>query len=218
MDELEQLRRQAVAAVGSGLPQTQVARLFGVSRKAVGNWVRAYKSGGEPALRPQARGRRAGDRLVLSWPQQARLLAALTGATPDELGFPSLLWTRRAVAALIHREFGVALASSTIDHYLLRWELIRREGVFARWCECPPGALLVTWTRPRSAAEADRGHALVAVSDRGLLHFLAGERPFTAATLIEFRKRLRVQLARDVRLLVREWPAAHTALLECWPK
>ncbi|MFD9890038.1 helix-turn-helix domain-containing protein [Amycolatopsis sp. NPDC059027] len=216
MDELEKLRRQAVAAVRSGVSQTQVARSFGVSRKAVGSWVRSYRTGGEPALRPQTRGRRAGERLALSWPQQTRILTVIASGTPDDLGLPYLLWTRRAVTDLIRREFGVSLAGSTIDHYLIRWELIRREGVFTRWCDCPPGALLVTWTHPRSATEAGHGHALVALSDRGLLHFLAGERPFTPDALIEFRRRLRVQLSREVRLLAREWPDAHAALTGCW--
>lgn len=215
VDELERLRRQAVAAVGSGVPQTEVARLFGVSRKAVGGWVRAYRSGGETALRPQARGRRVGERLALSPPQQTRILAVIATGAPDDLGLPYLLWTRRAIADLIRREFGLALAGSTIDHYLLRWDLIGREGVFAQWCDCPPGALLVSWTRPRSAPGSERGHALVARSERGLLHFLAGERPFTAAALLEFRRRLRMQLSREVELLVCEWPDAHAALADC---
>src|SRR4051794_31358506 len=127
-DALEQLRRRAVAAVESGSSQTRVASMFGVSRKAVGTWVRAYRSGGEPTLRPRPRGRRAGERLALSAAQQSQVLDILAAGPPDAAGLPWLLWTRKAVAELISREFGAELAGTTIDKYLLRWELIGRAG------------------------------------------------------------------------------------------
>ncbi|WIX98852.1 helix-turn-helix domain-containing protein [Amycolatopsis mongoliensis] len=211
-EALEQLRRRAVAAVESGVSQTRVASTFGVSRKAVGTWVRAYRSGGEPTLRPRPRGRRAGERLVLSAAQQGRLVEILAAGPPDEAGLPWLLWTRKAVADLIAREFGVVLAGTTIDKYLLRWELIGRAGAASRRAGCPPGTVLVTWTHPRSPAGTGRLHALVAVSGRGTLHFLARAEPFTG--IAEFRHRLRMQLGRDVRMVPHDWPAAHPALLD----
>ncbi|WP_439382838.1 helix-turn-helix domain-containing protein [Amycolatopsis lexingtonensis] len=211
-EALEQLRRQAVAAVGSGLSQTRVANMFGVSRKAVGAWVRAYESGGESTLRPRPRGRRAGEQLVLSAAQQGRVVDALAAGPPDEAGLPWLVWTRKAVAELIARECGLALAGTTIDKYLLRWELTGHDGVFARRPGCPPGTLLVTWTRPRSPTGTGALHALVAVSGRGTLQFLAAATPFTG--IAEFRRRLRIQCGRDVRLVPHDWPAAHAALLD----
>ena len=210
-DALEQLRRQAVAAVESGASQTRVASMFGVSRKAVGTWVRAYRSGGEPTLRPRPRGRRAGERLALSAAQQGRVVDTLAAGPPDAAGLPWLLWTRRAVIELISREFGVVLAGTTIDKYLLRWELISRDGVFAQRGGCPPGTLLVTWTRPSSPTGTGGLHALVAVSGRGRLFFLAGTQPFAGTA--EFRSRLRMQFGRDVRLVAHDGPASRPALL-----
>ena len=214
VDALEQLRRQAVAAVGSGLSQTRVASMFGVSRKAVGTWVRAYQSGGESTLRPRPRGRRAGERLVLSAAQQREVVEALAAGPPDEVGLPWLVWTRKAVSELIARECGLVLAGTTIDKYLLRWELLPRDGGVSRRASCPPGTLSVTWTHPRPPGGTDELHALVAVSGRGTLHFLVGRTPFTG--IDEFRLRLRIQCGRDVRLVPHDWPAAHAALLgEC---
>ncbi|GAA5154457.1 MULTISPECIES: helix-turn-helix domain-containing protein [Amycolatopsis] len=212
VDALEQLRRQAVAAVESGLSQTRVASLLGVSRKAVGAWVRAYQSGGESAFRPRPRGRRTGERLALSVPQQDRVVSVLTAGPPEHAGLPWLLWTRRAVSELISREFGVVLAGTTIDQYLLRWEAISRTGVFTRWSGCGPGTLLVAWTHPSPPAGGAL-HALVAVSHRGTLHFLAADRPFTPAALTAFRERLRLQFCRDVRLVAPEWPDGCPALV-----
>ncbi|MEQ0559585.1 helix-turn-helix domain-containing protein [Amycolatopsis sp. NEAU-NG30] len=211
-DALEQLRRQAVAAVGSGLSQTRVAHMFGVSRKAVGSWVRAYESGGESTLRPRPRGRRTGEQLVLSAAQQGRVVDVLASGPPDAAGLPCLVWTRKAVAELVARECGVVLAGTTIDKYLLRWELITRDGVFSRRPGCPPGTLLVTWTHPRSPMGSRALHALVAVSGRGTLQFLVAAAPFTGVT--DFRRRLRMQCGRDVRLVPHDWPAAHPALLD----
>jgi transposase len=209
-DALEQLRRHAVAAVESGFSQTRVANMFGVSRKAVGTWVRAYQSGGEPTLRPRIRGRRAGEGLALSAAQQGRVVDILAAGPPDVAGLPCLLWTRRAVTELISREFGVVLAGTTIDKYLLRWELISRDGVFAQRGGSPPATLLVTWTHPRSPTGTGGLHALVAVSGRGMLFFLVAAQPFAGTA--EFRSRLRMQFGRDVRLVAHDWPAARPAL------
>ena len=43
----EELRRRAVALVGEGRSQTEVAGLLDVSRQSVSEWARAYRLGGE---------------------------------------------------------------------------------------------------------------------------------------------------------------------------
>jgi transposase len=215
-DALERLRRQAVAAVEAGMPQSHVAKLFGVSRKTVGSWVHAYQADGEAAFVPRRRGRRAGERLALSVAQQAWIVKTVAGSPPDEVGLPCLLWTRKAIAEVIRRQFGLSLSGATIDQYLGRWELLDSAGPLGRPPGYPGGTLQVAWTRPRSPIGPDRLHALVAVNSRGVLLFLADEQPFGAAQLAEFRKRLRVQLGREVRLLVRSWPAPYSELLDRW--
>lgn len=215
-DALERLRRRAVAAVESGMPQSHVARLYGVSRKTVGNWMRAYEAGGEGAFRPRRRGRRVGQQLALSASQQGWVIKTIASGPPNEVELPSLLWTRTAVAKLIQRQFGISLSGGTIDQYLGRWELSSRTGPFARLDECAPGSMLVVWTRPRSPEDDERRHALVAVNHRGVLFFRASEHPFTGDQLADFGRRLRIQLDVDVRLLVRSWPAEHADALEQW--
>jgi transposase len=212
-DALERIRRQAVAAVESGVSQSRAAQLFGVSRKSVGTWVRVYQAGGEAALRPRRRGRKAGQRMALSADQQAWVVETVSGSLPDEVGLPCLLWTRKAVVELVRREFGVPLSPATADRYLGRWELLG-----PRWQpnHRAAGTLLVAWTHPRSPAGAKPLNALVAVTTRGVLLFLAGTQPFSEAHLTEFRHRLCVQLGREVRLLVDAWPVAHSALLARW--
>ncbi|KAA9155643.1 helix-turn-helix domain-containing protein [Amycolatopsis acidicola] len=212
-DALEELRRRAVAAVESGISQAQAARQLGVSRRAVGNWVRAYRSDGESAFRPRRRGRRTGEFLVLTEQQQSWLVTAIVSGPPDEQGLPYLLWTRKAVADLIHDAFGVALAGVTVDQYLSRWGFLPRSPGAP---DCPQETFLVSWTRPGPPAGEGSCHALVAVNRRGLLHFHAADEPFTADVLTRFHGRLRMQLSRDVRLVVRDWPAGAAALPTGW--
>src|SRR5437763_8494729 len=121
---LEELRRLAIEAVESGVPQVDVARVVGVSRQTVGNWVRTYRTGGEEALRPRKRGRRPGEQLALSVEQQTWLVNTLVNCTPEQVGLDYWLWTRHAVAELINREFQITLGTASIRNYLIRWGLV----------------------------------------------------------------------------------------------
>lgn len=124
VNALEELRRLAIQAVESGVPQVDVARVFGVSRQTVGSWVRTYRSGGTEALRPRRRGRRPGEQLALSGEQQAWVVRTLVNCSPEQVGLGYWLWTRPAVAELINREFDVSLHPSSIRNYLIRWGLM----------------------------------------------------------------------------------------------
>lgn len=123
-EALEELRRRAVAAVESGVSQSEVARLLGVSRKTVGSWVRAFRDAGEQSFRPRSRGRRPGEQLALSTGQQAWTIATLVAGTPDTHGLAHTLWSRQAVTELVNREFGILLSPATVGQYFARWGLI----------------------------------------------------------------------------------------------
>lgn len=161
VDGLEDLRRCAVAAVESGVPRTEVARRYGVSRQTVGAWVRAYRLEGSDALRPRRRGRRPGDQLALSSARQLWMLRTMTTTTPDKVGLRDVLWTWQSLAALAHREFGVVLGTTTIRNYLTRWGF------------CPDTSQ-PTWMLPHRAALA---HELRATTGAGTAE--AQRRPVT---------------------------------------
>lgn len=115
----EDLRQRAVRAVVRGKSQTEVAALFGVTRQAVGKWVRAYRADGEAALKAKPKGRPRGGRLK-PW-QAAQIAKAVVHRHPDQLQLPFYLWTREAVAQLIERRFGMRLSRWTVGRYLQRW-------------------------------------------------------------------------------------------------
>ena len=115
----EDIRRKAVNAVEQGRTRVEVAQLFGVSNKAVGQWVRAYREHGQKALKAQKRGRPKGGSLA-PW-QAAQMARAIVDKTPDQLKLPFCLWTREAVAQLIEERFDVHLSVWTVGRYLNRW-------------------------------------------------------------------------------------------------
>ncbi|MGE3289376.1 MAG: helix-turn-helix domain-containing protein [Pseudonocardia sp.] len=224
-EELAQLRRSAVHAVESGGLQKDVAVEFGVSRKSVGEWVRAYRARGEESFRAEPRGRRPGVQLALAASQQQQVLRCLVTGPPDQLGLPARLWTRRSVAELVNREFGINLAASTVGRYLHRWGIDTTSDPCwaSQAIACCPGPawppgdrVRIGWTRPRLPVDPDPANALLAVTGRGSLSFLASPRPFRVPALDELRDRLRMHLARDVRIVVCSWPPEQFAVLDSW--
>jgi transposase len=116
----EELRRRAVALVGEGRSQVEVARVLAVSANAVGNWVRAHRRGGDQALAARRRGRRGGH-TKLTDAQQQKIAKLIVGHNPDQLKLPGFLWTRALVRDLIAREFGIELGEDTVGRYLRAW-------------------------------------------------------------------------------------------------
>src|SRR5664279_579710 len=117
----EELRRRAVRLVEQGESQVRVAELFGVARQAVGRWVKAHREGGEDALAAGKRGRRHGQKTLLSLAQQAQISRAIAEKNPDQLRLPGFLWTRALVCELIERRYGIRVAEKTAGAYLRRW-------------------------------------------------------------------------------------------------
>jgi transposase len=115
------LRNRAIRAVLDGMTQAEAARVFGVHRNAVNQWVKRYRRGGWDGLAERRRGRRPGEQPALFERQQQEVMALVRDATPDQLGLAGFLWTRDAVAELIARRYGLGLARTTVGGYLRGW-------------------------------------------------------------------------------------------------
>jgi len=115
----EDLRRKVIKAILEGKTQVEAAQIFGVTRQAVGKWVKKYREGGIKALRAKKRGRPS-KRSLLPW-QAAQIAKAVVHRYPEQLRLPFYLWTREAVAELIERRFGVRLSRWTVGRYLAQW-------------------------------------------------------------------------------------------------
>jgi transposase len=117
----EELRRRAVALCTEGRTQGEVAGLLDVSRQSVNEWVAAFRAGGEQALAARRRGRREGEKTLLSKRQQAQIANVIRDKNPDQLKLPGFLWTRALVCELIERRYGIRLTEKSVGRYLRVW-------------------------------------------------------------------------------------------------
>jgi transposase len=132
----EALRTHTVKAILGGMKQTEAVRVFGVSRAAIGKWMKQYRECGLKALKAKPQGRPKGHGRLEPW-QAAQVVRAVTDRAPDQLKLPFVLWTREAVAALIEHRFGVRLSVWTVGRMLSRWGLTPQKPVRRAWEQNP---------------------------------------------------------------------------------
>jgi len=115
----ETIRFKAMAALRDGRSQTEVARIFGVTRQAIHGWIARQQEAGTRGLRARRRGRPPGGRL--SPKEERKICRLITDHCPDQLKLPFYLWTREAVAHLMAQRCGVRLSVWTVGRMLARW-------------------------------------------------------------------------------------------------
>ena len=117
--ELERRRKRAVQAVQEGSSVAEVARVLGVSDRAVRGWVAAVREKGEEALEakphrgPKPKLNRNQERQVLGWLKRS----------PSEFGFDTELWTGPRVARLIQERFGVEFHPRYVNEWLTKRDI-----------------------------------------------------------------------------------------------
>jgi transposase len=114
------LRNRAVKSVLGGMYQTEAAEIFGITRQAVGKWMKAYRTGGDASLAVRKRGPKTPQAKLTGW-QAATISNTIRDRHPDQLKLPFYLWTSDAVCMLIYRKFRIKLSSRSVRRYLKRW-------------------------------------------------------------------------------------------------
>ena len=123
----EDLRCKVITSILNGKKQVEAAELFGVTRQAIGKWLKAYREGGSRAIKAKRQGRPRGGSL-LPW-QSAQIAKTVIDRCPDQLKLPFYLWTREAVGQLIEKRFGIRLSVWTVGRYLARWRFTPQKPV-----------------------------------------------------------------------------------------
>jgi transposase len=118
---LQALRLRALRGIERGFTEGAMADLLGVSQETVSRWWTAYATGGLDAIPSNRTGRPVGSGRTLSDEQARRIQDRVDQFSPEELGIPSALWSRRAVRDLIRQELGIAMPVRTVGEYLRRW-------------------------------------------------------------------------------------------------
>jgi transposase len=124
----EAIRIKAVAAVMGSMKQGAAAQVFGVTRQAVGRWVKAFRGGGEEALKARKEGRPRGSGRLKGW-QAAAIVKRITDKEPHQMKMPFYLWTQDAVRDLIKKRYGIVLSRSQVGRYLKAWGMTPQKPV-----------------------------------------------------------------------------------------
>ena len=161
--EQEALRKRVVAAMAEGMADAEASRVFGVSRNSIRSWRFRYAAGGAAGLDSGRPGRRAGEQTRLSPSQESALVEAICEYSPEQLELGGKLWTRRKVAALAKKLFGVGFTEQGMG------KLLRRLGFSfqrpdKRAIEADPEAMrawtIETFPAIRAAAKVEGGVVL----------------------------------------------------------
>jgi transposase len=114
-DKLTELRRRAVTAVQNGESPEDVARILGVNRASVYNWLAMYRRGGWSALDARRRG---GRKPKLAAKQIEWVYRTVTLGDPRQMKFPFALWSTKLLAAAIAKQFGIKLSKASVCRLL----------------------------------------------------------------------------------------------------
>lgn len=119
--EQHERRRQVIRAYKRKVNKRQIARDVGLSYSATCKIIERFDAGGMAALAPRTRGRRAGDKRVLTPEQETSIRQTICDKRPEQLKMEFALWSRGAVKELIEREYQVTLHLRSVGKYLARW-------------------------------------------------------------------------------------------------
>jgi transposase len=168
--EQHERRRQVIRAYKRKLNKAQIARDVGLSYSATCKIIDRYEAEGLAALAPRQRGRRSGDKRVLSVEQEAQICATICDKRPEQLKMEFALWSRAAVRELIEREFKVSLHLRSVGKYLNRWGFTPQKPIKRAYEQSPEAVR--TWldeTYPAIAERAKAEHAEIHWGDETAL-------------------------------------------------
>jgi len=160
---LTELRKRAVSSVQNGESPEVVARVLGVCRASMYNWLARYRSGGWHSLDARKRGGRPPklDGKAMRW-----VYKTVTMKNPLQLKFKFALWTTGMVAAVIYRRFGVRLSRSSVSRLLNQLGLSAQRPLWRAYQQDPEA--VQKWLDeeyPRIRRRARRRKALIYFGD-----------------------------------------------------
>ena len=117
-----EIRKSVIRMLRDGKSGQETAKLLGVSEGHVSNVKKLYKEGGLEGLQIGQRGRRSGQKRVLTAEQETELQRTLTEKAPEDFGYSESLWTRNNIQRLIAEQYGFLIKLTTLGDYLARWK------------------------------------------------------------------------------------------------
>jgi len=110
------IRRLAVRAVEEQQQSPElVAKLFGISRSSLYEWLRRYRSEGESALDS---GSAPGAERVITEEMDQWLRETILSSTPQAHGYDTVLWSCPIVVGLLKQRYGIEVSVATVRIHL----------------------------------------------------------------------------------------------------
>ena len=120
-DEQYQLRKSIVRLHKQGKINQEIAAMLDVSERHVRNVKKLYAEQGIEGIKPKTRGRRIGEKRVLSPEQEWEIRRIIVDKNPDQLKLAGCMWTRDNIRDLIKQKYKITMPLSTLGYYLERW-------------------------------------------------------------------------------------------------
>lgn len=118
-----ELRRLAISNFDKGKTTVFIADLLDVNVQTVRDWLRKRKALEERNFQGELRGRKEGEKRILTIAQETEIKKEILENTPEKLKLGSALWTRRKVQELMKLKTERLFPLNTVGNHLYRWGL-----------------------------------------------------------------------------------------------
>ena len=153
---LEEIRWMAVQRVREGERPAEVIEAYGFHRTTIYKWLKiALRPGG--GLRMLKSTPATGRPRSLNPKQEMQVLRWVNGRDPRQYGLDFGLWTRRVVAGLIEKKFGIKLGVTAVGEMLARLGLTPQKPLQRAYQRDPEA--IAQWQRETYPAIARRAKA-----------------------------------------------------------
>lgn len=97
-----------------------MAETLDVSERHVRATKKTYADYGIAGIKPKVRGRRKGEKRILTPEQEREIQNIIVDKTPEQLRFKECMWTRDNIRSLIMQKYKIDMPLSTLGYYLER--------------------------------------------------------------------------------------------------
>ena len=122
-EALEIVKKQVIRLKEKGFSGKDIEGMTGVRENQVSKIWRSYEKKGASGIKLKKRGRKKGEKTLLTIEQEREIRRMIIDKTPDQMKLSFMLWTRQAISELIMQLYGINLSLRCITNYLKRWGL-----------------------------------------------------------------------------------------------
>ena len=119
--EQYQIRLRIVELYKEGKTEQEIADALKVSKRHISRTKAAYRNGGLKALKSKGRGRKVGEKRLLTPEQEKEIQTIIIDKTPEQMKFKECMWNKGNIRTLVQCLYKIDIPRSTLGYYLKRW-------------------------------------------------------------------------------------------------